>query len=76
MDRDETWTILPPSPHHPHRWYYKHGQRPDEVLLIKCFDSCETAAARRVPHTAFEDAEAVDGEDRESIETRALVFYD
>ncbi|KAI1470528.1 uncharacterized protein F4812DRAFT_268902 [Daldinia caldariorum] len=84
-DRDETWTILPPRragtgtgmgmPAH-HRWYYKHAQRPDEVLLVKCFDSDERVPARRAPHSAFEDREYEDREARESIEARALVFYD
>ncbi|KAI0109818.1 hypothetical protein F4814DRAFT_424680 [Daldinia grandis] len=72
-DRDETWTILPRATH---RWYYKHAQRPDEVLLIKCFDSEAGVPARRAPHSAFEDGEYKDGEARESIEARALLFYD
>ncbi|KAI1410246.1 hypothetical protein F5Y13DRAFT_202373 [Hypoxylon sp. FL1857] len=72
-DRDETWTIKPRSTH---KWYFKYAQKPDEVLLIKCFDSDESVPARRAPHSAFEDPEQKDRESRESIETRALVFYD
>ncbi|KAI4859850.1 hypothetical protein F4820DRAFT_138951 [Hypoxylon rubiginosum] len=72
-DRDETWTI---KPAHTHQWYFKYAQQPDEVLFIKCFDSDERVPARRAPHTAFENVEEKDGESRESIETRALVFYD
>ncbi|KAI2619884.1 hypothetical protein GGR54DRAFT_639649 [Hypoxylon sp. NC1633] len=72
-DRDETWTIRP-AVHH--RWHYKRAQRPDEVLLIKCFDSDVGVPARRAPHSAFDDPAAADAEDRESIEARALVFYD
>ncbi|KAI1775421.1 hypothetical protein F4818DRAFT_441517 [Hypoxylon cercidicola] len=72
-DRDETWTIKPRAAH---RWYFKYAQRPDEVLLIKCFDSDADVPARRAPHSAFENADEKDGESRESIETRALVFYD
>lgn len=72
-DRDETWTIKPRSTH---RWYYKYNQQPDDVLLIKCFDSDKDVPARRAPHSAFEDPEQKDEESRESIETRALVFYD
>ncbi|KAL7627314.1 hypothetical protein AAE478_001506 [Parahypoxylon ruwenzoriense] len=72
-DRDETWTILPGARH---EWYYKHRQRPDEVLLIKCYDSNADVPARRAPHSAFEDPETADEEPRESIEARALVFYD
>lgn len=59
-----------------HRWYYKKGLTPQEVLLIKCFDSKTDGRARRVPHTAFVDPRT--GDDvpaRESIEVRALVFH-
>ncbi|KAI1211107.1 uncharacterized protein F4807DRAFT_50345 [Annulohypoxylon truncatum] len=72
-DRDETWTI---KPRPAHRWYYKRFQQPGDVLLIKCFDSDAAVPARRAPHSAFEDPDCEDAESRESIETRALVFYD
>jgi len=26
-------------PNPEHRWYFLDGQQPDEVMLIKCFDS-------------------------------------
>ncbi|KAI1161078.1 hypothetical protein F5B18DRAFT_674953 [Nemania serpens] len=72
--RDETWTMLPNDAH---QWYFKNSQGPDEVLLIKCFDSATTPGlARRVPHSAFEDPDMADSGHRESIEARALVFYD
>ncbi|KAK1656705.1 amino acid permease-domain-containing protein [Colletotrichum godetiae] len=59
-----------------HMWYYKHGLTPDEVILIKCFDSKTDGRARRVPHTAFVDPTASpDAPPRESIEVRALVFH-
>lgn len=59
-----------------HRFYYKHALTPQEVLLIKCFDTKADGRARRVPHTAFSDP----GSDpaapaRESIEVRCLVFH-
>jgi hypothetical protein len=59
------------------RWFYKSGLAPEEVLLIKCFDSKTDGRARRVPHTAFVDPTA--GEEvphRESIEVRCLVFHE
>ncbi|KAF1937514.1 hypothetical protein EJ02DRAFT_385542 [Clathrospora elynae] len=59
-----------------HRWFYKSGLTPDEVLLIKCFDSKLDGRARRVPHTAFHVPGAEDKEGRESIEVRALVFHE
>ncbi|POS71206.1 hypothetical protein DHEL01_v210401 [Diaporthe helianthi] len=61
-----------------HRWYYKSGLTPEEVLLIKCFDTKTDGRARRLPHTAFVDPDT-DREDvpkRESIEVRALVFHE
>ena len=58
-----------------HKWHYIFEQRPDEVTLIKCFDSKTDGRARRVPHSAFIDEEFVDAEPRESIEVRALVFH-
>ncbi|KAF1848187.1 uncharacterized protein K460DRAFT_333958 [Cucurbitaria berberidis CBS 394.84] len=59
-----------------HRWFYKSGLTPDEVLLIKCFDSKLDGRARRVPHTAFHVPGTEDKEGRESIEVRALVFHE
>ncbi|KAL7817120.1 amino acid permease domain-containing protein [Trichoderma gracile] len=60
-----------------HRWYYKSGLTPEEVILIKCFDSKTDGRARRVPHTAFSDASSpADAPARESIEVRALVFHE
>lgn len=71
----ETLTV---RPNKQHDWFFAYGQRPDEVLFIKCFDSKEDGRARRVPHTAFENPET-EGEGfapRESIEVRALVFHE
>lgn len=63
--------------HNPtHRWFYKHGLTPEEVILIKCFDSKTDGRARRVPHTAFADpSTGPDVPSRQSIEVRALVFH-
>ncbi|KAH7923063.1 hypothetical protein BV22DRAFT_1106303 [Leucogyrophana mollusca] len=53
-----------------HRWKYQREMRQDEVVLIKC-------VAVFMPHTGFEDKTAAkDAPLRESIELRALVFYD
>lgn len=57
-----------------HKWYYLSDQTPDEVTLIKCFDS-DTDKARLTPHSAFSDKTSpVDAPQRQSIEVRALVF--
>jgi hypothetical protein len=69
--RGETWTVKA-NPNH--RWYFKHEQGPDEVMLVKCYDSVESVA-RRTPHTAFEKPHEGDTGSRESIEVRALVLY-
>ncbi|KAH6683503.1 hypothetical protein F5X68DRAFT_22275 [Plectosphaerella plurivora] len=71
--RAETWAV---RPNERHRWYYKSGQRPDEVLFIKCFDSDEAeGVARRAPHCAFRDAEHDEAESRESVEVRAVLLF-
>ncbi|KAH7090228.1 hypothetical protein FB567DRAFT_577560 [Paraphoma chrysanthemicola] len=62
--------------HNPgHRWYYKHRMTPQDVLLIKCFDS-DTTVARRALHSAFEDAVYREEASRQSIEVRCVVLYD
>ncbi|KAI0706784.1 hypothetical protein C8T65DRAFT_740617 [Cerioporus squamosus] len=56
------------------QWYYLGSQTPDEVTLIKCYDS-EEDKARLTPHTAFTDeGSPKDAPHRQSIEVRALVF--
>ena len=92
LPNGETYSVV----HNPqHRWCYWSNMTPDEVLLLKCYDSAsralstvkESAAevdesllldvAGVTPHTAFYDAEAADkGPARQSIEVRALVFYE
>lgn len=58
-----------------HKWYYLSRQTPDEVILIKCYDS-EVDRARLSPHSAFPDTVWSTKDDplRESIEIRALLF--
>lgn len=69
----ETYAV---KPNKAHKWYYLHGQTPEEPLLIKCFDSKVDGRARRVPHTAFINPAYEDEYSRESIEVRTLVFYE
>lgn len=61
-----------------HKWKYFHGVTPEECILIKCFDSVQDGSvAIFTPHTGFEDPATPEGTPyRESIEMRALVFYD
>lgn len=56
------------------QWYHLGNQTPDEVTLIKCYDS-EEDKARLTPHSAFTDVTSPkDAPYRQSIEVRALVF--
>ncbi|KAI0743493.1 hypothetical protein C8Q80DRAFT_1181503 [Daedaleopsis nitida] len=61
-----------------HRWKYLRGMEPEELVLIKCYDSKnDGVTADFTPHTAFEDPSTPkDAPHRESIELRVLVFYD
>ncbi|KAK7440398.1 hypothetical protein VKT23_017035 [Stygiomarasmius scandens] len=61
-----------------HKWKYVKGMTPEELVLIKCYDSLEDGSVSILtPHTAFEDPTTPEGAPkRESIELRALVFYD
>ncbi|KAF8996123.1 hypothetical protein BDQ17DRAFT_1330127 [Cyathus striatus] len=61
-----------------HKWKYLRGMTPEEGVLIKCSDSIEDEnTAIFTPHTAFIDPSTPEGSPpRESIELRALVFYD
>jgi hypothetical protein len=67
---------------HDYSRYYLSNQQPDEVLLLKCYDSASIIGestndiASLTPHTAFED-DAYKGKGtplRQSIEVRALVY--
>jgi len=53
-------------------WWYWSGMDTDERILLQCFDN--EGGKARVAHTAFVDSRSPEGEGRESIEVRALVF--
>jgi hypothetical protein len=58
------------------RYYYFPKMQPDEPVLIRCFDSALSGAARFSAHTGFDDPETPpDAPPRESIEVRTLVFF-
>ena len=58
-----------------HRWYYFPHMQPDEVLLLKCYDS-DPSRARFTAHSAFDDPTSPkDAPPRESIEVRTLAFF-
>ena len=64
--------------HNPdHDWFYFPNMRRDEALVFKVFDSATDGRARFTAHTAFEDPTSPPGAaPRESIEMRALVFFE
>ena len=55
-----------------HRWYYYPGMTPDDVLVIKSFDS-EGVIGNTCPHASFAHPNP-GGEPRRSIELRVLCF--
>jgi hypothetical protein len=58
------------------RYYYFPKMEPDEPVLIRCFDSAPTGAARFSGHTGFDDPTSpADAPPRESLEVRTLVFF-
>ncbi|HTT40780.1 MAG TPA: CmcJ/NvfI family oxidoreductase [Burkholderiales bacterium] len=60
-----------------HRWFYLSQMRPDEVLLLKCYDSRTDGRARFMPHTGFQNPACPSAfVPRESIEARTLVVFD
>lgn len=59
-----------------HRWFYVPNLQPDEILLLKTFDSATDGTARYMPHSAFADPATRPGtEKRQSIESRVLAFF-
>jgi hypothetical protein len=59
-----------------HRWFYFPQMEPDEVLLLKCYDSADDGRARFTAHTGIDDPTSPeDAAPRESIEVRTLVFF-
>lgn len=63
--------------HNPrHHWYYFPLMSPDEVLLIKIYDSAGDGIARLTAHTAFDDPTSPPGaRPRRSIELRTLLLF-
>jgi hypothetical protein len=60
-----------------HRWLYVPEMQPDEVILLKNYDSAKDGRARFTPHAAFLDPTAPAwARSRESIEVRAIAFLD
>ena len=60
-----------------HQWYYLSDMQPNEVLLLKCYDSRADGRARYMPHTGFRNPACPSHfVPRQSIESRTLVVFD
>ncbi|KAH0829597.1 hypothetical protein AYO21_07558 [Fonsecaea monophora] len=78
--KGETFAV---RPNDKHKFFYMKDMTPEEVMLIKCFDSAsevnggKKGIAGYTPHTAFVDPQTPAGAPgRQSIEVRSLVFYE
>jgi hypothetical protein len=79
--KGETFAVAPSEGH---KFYYMKDMTPEEVMLLKCFDSAgegeslgKKGLAVRTPHTAFVDPQTPESAPgRQSIEVRCLVFYE
>jgi len=59
-----------------HAWYYMHEMQPDELVVFRNYDTKRDVPGWRCPHTAFEIPGTEDLPVRESIEIRAVCFWD
>ncbi len=60
-----------------HRWFYLSEMQPDEVFLLKCFDTASDGRALFTGHTGFRNpACPAQFKPRESIEVRTLAVFD
>lgn len=57
-----------------HRWWYFPDMTPDEVILIKLYDS-DHSTAWRCPHTAFRDSSRPEAHERHSMEFRGIAYF-
>jgi hypothetical protein len=75
--RDRTGQVYSVAHNPDHEWFYLEDMQPNEVLLLKCFDSAEDGRARYTAHSAFEDPNSLpDARPRESIEVRTIARFD
>ena len=75
--RDRTGEIYSVRYNERHRWVYLSQMQPDEVLLLKCFDSEPGDHARYTAHASFRHPGAdEDVLTRRSIEVRTIAFFD
>ena len=75
IEGEESMTAATIFHHSPdHRWWFFPEMTPDEVVLIKFYDS-DHSTAWRCPHTAFRDHTRADAKPRRSIEFRGIAYF-
>jgi hypothetical protein len=75
IEGEEDMTAATIFHHSPaHRWWYFPDMTPDEVILIKLYDS-EHSTAWRCPHTAFRDTSRPEAHERRSMEFRGIAYF-
>ncbi|HJQ58268.1 MAG TPA: CmcJ/NvfI family oxidoreductase [Vineibacter sp.] len=73
-ERDGEIFVMRHAPQH--RWWYFPGMTPEQVLLLKTYDSETDGRARFLGHSAFDHpATPPDARVRESIEIRTIAFF-
>jgi hypothetical protein len=74
--RDRTGEIFVMRHSSAHRWWYFPKMAPEDVLLLKTYESETDGRARFLGHSAFEDPNtSPDAPVRESIEIRTMAFF-
>jgi len=59
-----------------HKWWYFPKMTPEQVILLKTYDSENDGRAKFVGHSAFEDPTTREGAPmRESVEIRTICFF-
>jgi hypothetical protein len=73
-DRDGEIFVMRHSPQH--HWWYFPRMTPDQVILLKTYESATDGRARFIGHSAFVDPNTrPDAPMRESIEIRTMAFF-
>jgi hypothetical protein len=74
--RDRTGQIYVMRHSAQHHWWYLPFMTPEQVVILKTFDSSTDGRARFVGHSAFDHPDtAPDAVRRESIEIRTVAFF-
>lgn len=59
-----------------HKWWYFPNMTPEQVIILKTYESETDGRARFVGHSAFDDPNsAADAPARESVEIRTIAFF-